>query len=164
MDQAEIIEKSLKLINALVDVISSKGYLKAALLCLELAQMITQAMWLTDSQLLQLPYFTPKSYLLENAKNQKIEDITDLMNMEDEDRANIFGQLEEKKIEEIARVCNRFPSVEVEYNIEGGEDGILQAGEPISCKVKLERDIEPGVVLTQVYAPYLKNVYIYINL
>jgi pre-mRNA-splicing helicase BRR2 len=36
----------------MVDVISSHGYLKPALLTMELSQMIVQAMWVTQSPLL----------------------------------------------------------------------------------------------------------------
>lgn len=41
-----------------MDVLSSNGWLSPALAAMELAQMVTQAMWGKDSYLKQLPHFT----------------------------------------------------------------------------------------------------------
>lgn len=41
-----------------MDVLSSNGWLSPAVAAMELAQMITQAMWAKDSYLKQLPHFT----------------------------------------------------------------------------------------------------------
>lgn len=51
--------KSVRLIQACVDVLSSNGWLSPALAAMELAQMVTQAMWSKDSYLKQLPHFSP---------------------------------------------------------------------------------------------------------
>ena len=48
----------MRLIQACVDVLSSNGWLSPALAAMELAQMVTQAMWSKDSYLKQLPFFT----------------------------------------------------------------------------------------------------------
>ena len=45
------------LFQACVDVLSSNGWLSPALAAMELAQMVTQAMWSRDSYLKQLPHF-----------------------------------------------------------------------------------------------------------
>uniref|UniRef100_A0A8D3C5P4 Activating signal cointegrator 1 complex subunit 3 n=1 Tax=Scophthalmus maximus TaxID=52904 RepID=A0A8D3C5P4_SCOMX len=58
---AELFSMSLnaiRLIQACVDVLSSNGWLSPALAAMELAQMVTQAMWSKDSYLKQLPFFT----------------------------------------------------------------------------------------------------------
>uniref|UniRef100_A0A672R427 Activating signal cointegrator 1 complex subunit 3 n=1 Tax=Sinocyclocheilus grahami TaxID=75366 RepID=A0A672R427_SINGR len=49
---------AVRLIQACVDVLSSNGWLSPALAAMELAQMVTQAMWSKDSYLKQLPHFT----------------------------------------------------------------------------------------------------------
>ena len=41
-----------------MDVLSSNGWLSPALAAMELAQMVTQAMWSKDSPLKQLPHFS----------------------------------------------------------------------------------------------------------
>ena len=50
--------QAIRLIEACVDVLSSNGWLSPALAAMELAQMVTQAMWGKDSYLKQLPHFT----------------------------------------------------------------------------------------------------------
>uniref|UniRef100_A0A673G541 BRR2 homolog n=1 Tax=Sinocyclocheilus rhinocerous TaxID=307959 RepID=A0A673G541_9TELE len=50
--------EAVRLIQACVDVLSSNGWLSPALAAMELAQMVTQAMWSKDSYLKQLPHFT----------------------------------------------------------------------------------------------------------
>uniref|UniRef100_A0A674NY69 Activating signal cointegrator 1 complex subunit 3 n=1 Tax=Takifugu rubripes TaxID=31033 RepID=A0A674NY69_TAKRU len=57
-DTEEILSKAVRLIQACVDVLSSNGWLSPALAAMELAQMVTQAMWSKDSYLKQLPFFT----------------------------------------------------------------------------------------------------------
>lgn len=53
--------QAIRLIQACVDVLSSNGWLSPAVAAMELAQMITQAMWSKDSLLKQLPHFTPET-------------------------------------------------------------------------------------------------------
>ncbi|EPQ09075.1 U5 small nuclear ribonucleoprotein 200 kDa helicase [Myotis brandtii] len=50
--------QAIRLIQACVDVLSSNGWLSPALAAMELAQMVTQAMWPKDPYLKQLPHFT----------------------------------------------------------------------------------------------------------
>jgi preprotein translocase subunit Sec63 len=44
----------VKLTHALVDVISSLGYLKPLIFCMQLCQMLVQAMWIDDYALMQI--------------------------------------------------------------------------------------------------------------
>lgn len=57
-DTEIILGKAIRLIQACVDVLSSNGWLSPAVAAMELAQMVTQAMWSKDSYLKQLPHFT----------------------------------------------------------------------------------------------------------
>jgi hypothetical protein len=56
-DTEIILSKAIRLIQACVDVLSSNGWLSPAIAAMELAQMVTQAMWSKDSYLKQLPHF-----------------------------------------------------------------------------------------------------------
>ena len=88
IDQKMMLENSIKLVHAMVDVLSSHGYLKPCLLAMELSQMIVQAMWVSQSPLLQLPFIDLDT--VGDLKKAKVEDIVDFMNMDDDIRLKIL--------------------------------------------------------------------------
>ena len=57
-DQAKVLTTTVRLLQAAVDVITSSSWLNPAITAMELSQIVVQAMWQTDSVLLQLPHFT----------------------------------------------------------------------------------------------------------
>lgn len=57
-DAAGVVGKAGRLLQAMVDVISSSGWLNPALAAMELAQMTTQGLWQRDPVLMQLPHVT----------------------------------------------------------------------------------------------------------
>lgn len=65
------------------DALSTGNNLRPAILCMELSQMIIQALWTNQSPLLQLPYLTLP--MIESLKdNAEVEDVADFMNMDDD--------------------------------------------------------------------------------
>ncbi|NXA56710.1 U520 helicase, partial [Nothocercus julius] len=172
-DTEEILSKAIRLIQACVDVLSSNGWLSPALAAMELAQMVTQAMWSKDSYLKQLPHFTSehikrctdKASAEENAPPgnweplvslcvaepqarlkggstsllQGVESVFDIMEMEDEDR-NALLQLSDTQIADVARFCNRYPNIELSYEVVEKES--IRSGGPVVVLVQLEREEE----------------------
>lgn len=136
-DTDEILIVSIRLIQACVDVLSTNGWLSPALAAMELAQMCTQAMWNKDSYLKQLPHFT--NDIIEKCKEKQIETIFDVMDMEDEDRNELLG-LSTSKMAEVAKFCNRYPNIELNYEIENKED--ITVGDQVNVNVNLEREDE----------------------
>ena len=133
-DTDEIIIKAIRLIQACVDVLSSNGWLSPALAAMELAQMVTQGMWNKDPYLRQLPHFT--SEIVQRCTEKKIETVFDLMEMQDEDRVELL-KLTASKLADVARFCNRYPNIEVSYDIPEKED--ISAGGSVNVNVNLER-------------------------
>ncbi|CAE7862961.1 Snrnp200 [Symbiodinium sp. KB8] len=172
-DQAEILQKVVPLLHAMVDVISSNGWLRPALAVMELAQMVVQGLWADkDSELKQLPHFTGPileqiSKLSEERKavfaKQKpekdasmeeddesedeeedgsIESVYDLIRLDSEARQKALQGLSSEQVKDVARFCNRFPNVDVEFdvsvnvtlereeNTEGLEEWWLVVGDP----------------------------------
>lgn len=113
-DLDQILQKAIPLIRACIDVISSNGWLTPAIAAMELAQMITQAVWNKDSYLRQLPHFN--SDIIEQCKKHEVESIFDIMDLEDEDRNKLL-QLDDKKMADVARFCNRYPNIALNYEV-----------------------------------------------
>ncbi|KAK1332769.1 hypothetical protein QTO34_006299 [Cnephaeus nilssonii] len=129
--------QAIRLIQACVDVLSSNGWLSPALAAMELAQMVTQAMWSKDSYLKQLPHFTSEH--IKRCTDKGVESVFDIMEMEDEER-NALLQLSDGQMADVARFCNRYPNIELSYEVVD-KDGIRSGG-PVVVLVQLEREEE----------------------
>ncbi|CAH1258041.1 SNRNP200 [Branchiostoma lanceolatum] len=136
-DTEEILTKAIRLIQACVDVLSSNGWLSPALAAMELAQMVTQAMWSKDSYLKQLPHFS--NDLIKKCTDSGIESVFDIMEMEDEDRNSLL-QMSDAQMADVARFCNRYPNIELAYEVM--EKDNLHSGSPVMMVVTLEREDE----------------------
>ncbi|NXE16861.1 U520 helicase, partial [Lophotis ruficrista] len=129
--------QAIRLIQACVDVLSSNGWLSPALAAMELAQMVTQAMWSKDSYLKQLPHFTSEH--IKRCTDKGVESVFDIMEMEDEDRTALL-QLSDAQIADVARFCNRYPNIELSYEVV--EKDSIRSGGPVVVLVQLEREEE----------------------
>uniref|UniRef100_A0A3B3T1P8 U5 small nuclear ribonucleoprotein 200 kDa helicase n=1 Tax=Paramormyrops kingsleyae TaxID=1676925 RepID=A0A3B3T1P8_9TELE len=136
-DTEEILSKAVRLIQACVDVLSSNGWLSPALAAMELAQMVTQAMWSKDSYLKQLPHFTCDH--IKRCTDKGVESIFDIMEMEDEERS-VLLQLSDGQMADVARFCNRYPNIELSYEV--AEKESIKSGGPVLVQVQLEREEE----------------------
>lgn len=139
-DQREVLFSANRLLQAMVDVISSNGWLTLALLAMEVSQMVTQGMWERDSMLLQLPHFNKE--LAKKCKEnpgKSIETVFDLVEMEDDERRELL-QMSDSQLLDIARFCNRFPNIDMVYEVLDGDD--VRPGENVTLLVTLERDLE----------------------
>ncbi|ESO95607.1 hypothetical protein LOTGIDRAFT_202330 [Lottia gigantea] len=145
-DTEDILGKAIRLIQACVDVLSSNGWLSPALAAMELAQMCTQAMWGKDSYLKQLPHFT--SEIIKRCKDKGHDTIFDIMEMEDDER-NALLQLNDSQMADVARFSNRYPNIELTYEVQDKEQ--IRSGSGINVSVTLEREDE---IVGPVIAPF----------
>ncbi|XP_028391652.1 U5 small nuclear ribonucleoprotein 200 kDa helicase-like [Dendronephthya gigantea] len=142
-DTENILGKAMRLIQACVDVVSSNGWLSPALAAMELAQMVTQAMWSKDSYLKQIPHFSNE--LIKRFTEKEVESVFDVMELEDEERKDML-KMEDSQMADVARFCNRYPNIELSYEIEDKDN--IKAGWPVVVLVDLEReDEQSGAVI-----------------
>uniref|UniRef100_A0A2P2L2Z5 RNA helicase n=1 Tax=Rhizophora mucronata TaxID=61149 RepID=A0A2P2L2Z5_RHIMU len=151
LDQREVLLCGCRLLQAMVDVISSNGWLSLALLAMEVSQMLTQGMWERDSMLLQLPHFTKElAKKCQENPGKSIETVFDLVEMEDNERHDLL-QMSDSQLLDIVRFCNRYPNIDLSYEVMDGEN--VRAGEDITLQVTLERDLEGRTDVGPVDAP-----------
>jgi len=87
-DQRSVVQESVRLLQAAVDVIASSGWLSPALAAMEMSQMVTQALWERDPPLLQLPGVTAE--VAAAAAAAGVEGVFGLIDMEDEERRELL--------------------------------------------------------------------------
>ena len=147
-DLGDVLEKSTRLIQAMVDVLSSSGWLAPALAAMELCQMCVQGMWDRDPLLLQLPHVSRE--LANKAKAAGIEGVFDLMEMEDDERTALLD-MPAARLADVARACNRYPNVEVSFEVEDVDE--IAAGDAVTVLIELERDADEVTKVPTVHAP-----------
>ncbi|KAL0313818.1 UNVERIFIED_CONTAM: DExH-box ATP-dependent RNA helicase DExH12 [Sesamum angustifolium] len=118
-DQQEVLVYASRLLQAMVDVISSSGWLNLALLAMEVPEN----------------------------PGKNIETVFDLVEMEDDERRELL-QMSDSQLMDIARFCNRFPNIDLTYevldsdNVGAGEDVSVH----VSLERDLEGRTEVGPV------------------
>lgn len=139
-DQRMVVAEAPRLLQALVDVVSSECWLKPCITAMELCQMVVQGLWDKDSYLLQVPHFNSEIVSrCESFGDEGVEGVLGILELEDEDRDKLL-QLPTAKMADVARFCNSYPNIDVVYEVEG-EDNVV-AGKPMTIKVALEREVD----------------------
>uniref|UniRef100_A0A1U7X5T2 RNA helicase n=1 Tax=Nicotiana sylvestris TaxID=4096 RepID=A0A1U7X5T2_NICSY len=150
-DQQEVLLSAIRLLQAMVDVISSNKWLSLALLAMEVSQMVTRGTWERDSMLLQVPHFTNElAKKCQENPGKSIETVLDLVEMEDDERRELL-QMSDLQLMDVARFCNRFPNIDLTYDVLNRDN--VSAGDNVSVQVTLERDLEGGTEVGPVFAP-----------
>ncbi|TMW65358.1 hypothetical protein Poli38472_008000 [Pythium oligandrum] len=135
-----VLSHAVRLIHAMVDVISSNGWLKPALAAMDLAQMVVQAQWNTDSPLMQIPFFT-KDILDKLSKMDLEEDVEtplDILSMDDKARQELLP-FTSAKMSAVATFCNAYPDVNVQTKVANNGKNI-RSGSSVPVLVQLERE------------------------
>eukprot|EP01138_Halocafeteria_seosinensis_P016461 gb/GECG01016792.1/.p1 GENE.gb/GECG01016792.1/~~gb/GECG01016792.1/.p1 ORF type:complete len:2228 (+),score=336.86 gb/GECG01016792.1/:1-6684(+) len=166
-DQSQVLTSAISLLQALVDVVASSGWLKPAIAAMELSQMVVQGLWANkDSVLLQIPHFTrelaekceayrPQEKTEADEEGEGVETVYDLMELDDDERNKLLN-LPSHKMADVARFCNRYPNIELEFDVPDAEQATT--GNPVTVNIKLSREeqtegLEEGAGLGAVHAP-----------
>ncbi len=88
-DQKKVLPDAVRLLQAMVDVLSSKGWLAPAITCMEMSQMLVQGMWNSDPALLQLPHITGE-HVAAFAKHS-VNTVYDFLEMDDALRTKLLS-------------------------------------------------------------------------
>lgn len=140
-DLSTILTDAIKLLQALVDVISSQGWLRPALAAMEVSQMVVQGMWDKDPVLLQIPHFDERIISELKALSKPVENVFDVIEMDDDLRNEIL-KMPTSKLSDVAMFCNAYPNIEVNYELESDE---VECADSVVLKVKLNREVDDDV-------------------
>ena len=137
-DQRMVVGEAPRMLQALVDVVSSECWLKPCIAAMELCQMVVQGLWDKDSYLLQIPHFTPEIVARCEAHGEEgVESPLGILELDDDVRDQLL-QLPPAKMADVARFCNAYPNIDMEFEVQGaGGDagGEVVAGKPVSVVV-----------------------------
>ena len=136
-----VLNRIVPLAYAMIDVLSSHGWLAPALAAMEFCQMCVQGLWDSDSPLRQLPHFSAER--VKAASEIGCESVSEFVDLEDSDKLSLLRGLPGKSIAEIAALSNEYPS-DLEVALLTGAELTARSGEDVSLTVSLslEREAE----------------------
>ncbi|KAM3230161.1 hypothetical protein ACQJBY_060762 [Aegilops geniculata] len=113
-DLKSILDQSIRIIQAMIDVCANSGWLSSALTCMHLLQMIIQGLWFErDSSLLMLPSMNDN--LLDHLKGRGVSTVLSLL---DRSREELHKLLQPFSAAELYQDLQHFPRLNVKVKLQ----------------------------------------------
>ncbi|KAM3314918.1 hypothetical protein ACQJBY_033591 [Aegilops geniculata] len=113
-DLKSILDQSIRIIQAMIDVCANSGWLSSALTCMHLLQMIIQGLWFErDSSLLMLPSMNDN--LLDHLKGRGVSTVLSLL---DRSREELHKLLQPFSAAELYQDLQHFPRLDVKVKLQ----------------------------------------------
>ncbi|CAG8489397.1 13194_t:CDS:10, partial [Ambispora gerdemannii] len=112
-DQEFIIEKVAHLINGILDISLAHQWLTPTINCLEIRQLLTQAIWPGENPLAQLPYINHEVLKAMKSKKRNIKSVVQLREMNEEDRRALLRILSDNEYEAVKNIADAYPALEI---------------------------------------------------
>ncbi|CAF1370575.1 unnamed protein product [Rotaria sp. Silwood1] len=114
-DLKSCLDQIIRIIQALIDLCAYKALLNPCILCINLLQMIVQARWITDPDILTLPHITDRSFIRIFSSY-----LCQLIDIKHETLIHkLQSHLTSTQINDIYDYLIRLPQIELNYNIRG---------------------------------------------
>jgi len=155
-DLKRMLRLSTSLNDAMISVCKHQDHLQTAMNCIEYGQYLTQAMWVKDSSLLQLPYFTEEEVKHTQKGKGKAGNIVEYMALEDDQKKGMATFSEEKK-QDVLSYLKMIPDIEVTSKVfvDDDEDDNVYEGDLCTIQVMLNRkNLAKGEKAGLIHAPY----------
>lgn len=150
-----MLRSSTALIDAMISVCQHQDTLQTATNCIEFGQLMSQAMWVKDSSLLQLPHFTQEEVKHCEIGKGKAGSILEYRAMPDDQKKGMANFTEEQK-EDIKKYLKMLPDISVESKVfvDDDEDDKVYEGDLCTIRVTITRNnLEEGEKAGLIHAP-----------
>lgn len=144
------------LIEAMISVCKHSDTIQTAINCIEFQQYMTQAMWVKDSPLLQLPYYTSEEVKQCEKGKSKVATMNQYKELPEEERKGLEAMTESQKAD--IRECLRiYPQIEADVKVfvDDDEDDKVYEGDICTIRVTITRKhLEKGEKAGYVHSPH----------
>jgi len=151
-----MLARSGPLVDAMVSVCQHQQALKAALACIRFGQYLTQALWVKDSHLLQLPHFTDVEVGHVHKGKHAVKDIRKYIELPDDQKKGLADFSDQQK-EDVLKCCSILPNITVQTKIfvDDDEDDKVYEGDLCTIRVMITRKhVALGKKADLVHAPH----------
>ncbi|CAB9505956.1 Putative U5 small nuclear ribonucleoprotein 200 kDa helicase [Seminavis robusta] len=146
---------SSSLLDAMISVCQHQDSLQTAMNCIELGQYLSQAMWVKDSSLLQLPHFTAEEIKHVEKGKQKCDGILQYRDLPDDQKKGMNDFTDAQKAD-VAAYLKLFPDITVESKVfvDDDEDDKVYEGDLCTVKVSItHNNVKEGESIGLAHAP-----------
>ncbi|KAI8815603.1 Sec63 Brl domain-containing protein [Fimicolochytrium jonesii] len=112
-EQRIVAETSATLIGGLLQIAQSRQWLNIALAVVDLGQMISQALYIHQSPILQLPNITADKLKHFKSKKREVTTIRDLLEKDEKEQARLLEFLSEGEKEKTLSVAEQYPLLRI---------------------------------------------------
>lgn len=155
-DLKYMLQLSTSLIDAMISVCQHQDSIQTAQNCIEFGQYVTQAMWIKDSSLLQLPHFTQEEVKHCEVGKGKAGSIVEYRQIPDDQKKGLATFSEEQK-EDVRKYLEMLPDITVESKVfvDDDEDDKVYEGDLCTVRVTITRNnLKEGEKAGLVHAPH----------
>jgi translocation protein SEC63 len=155
-DLKRMLRLSTSLNDAMISVCKHQDHLQTAMKCIEYGQFLTQAMWVRDSSLLQLPHFTEEEVKHASKGKGKANNITEYRALDDDAKKGMATFSEEQK-QDVLSYLKMIPDISIDTKVfvDDDEDDNVYEGDLCTIRVRLTRNnLDKGEKAGLIHAPY----------
>lgn len=155
-DLKHMLRLSTALTDAMISVCQHSDYLQTAMNCIEFGQYVTQAMWVKDSPLLQIPHFTNAEVKHAQKGKAKASTILDYKALENSQKKGLADFTEAQKQDVFTYLEKIVPDITIDTKVfvDDDEDDKIYEGDLCTVKVTLTRNnLTKGEKAGLVHAP-----------
>lgn len=156
-DLTSMLRNSTSLVEAMITVCQHQEWMQTAINCIQFGQYITQALWIKDSTILQLPHFTEEElkHCLKGKASQQAKNILQYIALPDSEKKGMATMTDEQK-NDVLKCCSLIPDVEVSTKVfvDDDEDNKVYEGDLCTVQITLDRrNLAQGEKAGLVHAP-----------
>lgn len=154
-DLKYMLRRSTALIDAMISVCQHQDSLQTATNCIEFGQLVTQAMWVKDSPLLQLPHFTEEEVKHCAKGKGKASTVLEYRDIPDDQRKGMANFTAEQT-DDVRKYLKMLPDISVETKVfvDDDEDDKVYEGDLCTIRVTVTRNnLEKGEKAGLIHAP-----------
>jgi translocation protein SEC63 len=160
-DLRYMLRRSTALIDAMISVCKHQDWLQAVISCIGFGQYMTQAMWVKDSPLLQIPHFTEENakecVVITGKTEAPIATVQQYRDLPDDEKMGLSRFTATQKKDVMDYLKNIFPDVEVTSRVfvDDDEDSNIYENDLVTVEVTLlRRSLAEGQRAGLVHAPF----------
>jgi len=156
-DLKAMLKTSTTLVEAMLTVCKHQDWLQTALNCIKFGQYITQACWIKDSSLLQLPHFNEEEvkHCEKGKASHQAKNLQQYLEVPDDSKKGLARMTEEQK-EDVLKCCSLVPRITVATKVfvDDDEDDKVYEGDLCTIGVILDREnLKEGEKAGLIHAP-----------